>query len=225
MDPANAQPSPSRVVHCQDAVQWLVSQPVLKGSSFITSLPDLSELPRFDLAAWRNWFIDCAELIMSRTPEDGVALFFQTDIKKSGEWVDKGYLVSKAAERAGATMLFHKVVCRTAPGSITFGRPAYSHLLAFSRGLKLDLSKATADVLPEAGATTWTRGMGEKACQLACKFVLEQTPTRTIVDPFCGHGSVLAVANSMGLAAVGVEISPKRAKRARNLQALMDGRR
>jgi DNA modification methylase len=47
--------------------------------------------------------------------------------------------------------------------------------------------------------------------------VLQHTPTRTVVDPFCGHGSVLAVANALGLSAVGVELSPKRAKRARNL--------
>lgn len=59
--------------------------------------------------------------------------------------------------------------------------------------------------------------MGGAACELACRYVLSHTPTRTIVDPFCGVGTVLAVANALGLAAVGVEIANKRARKARNL--------
>ena len=78
-------------------------------------------------------------------------------------------------------------------------------------------------MLPEAGEVTWTRGMGVQACLAACRFILEHTPTRTVVDPFCGHGTVLAVANALGLDAVGVELSRKRARRARNLQATWKG--
>jgi tRNA G10 N-methylase Trm11 len=37
------------------------------------------------------------------------------------------------------------------------------------------------------------------------------------VDPFCGRGTILAVANHCGLDAVGVEISRKRARKARRL--------
>lgn len=207
---------PSRTVHCEDALTWLDDQPVLEGCSIITSLPDVSEL-NLPLPQWKKWFEDAAFKCIEKTPADGVALFFQTDIKKEGEWVDKGFLVLKAAERAKATTLFHKIICRTAPGTITFGRPAYSHLLAFSKGLKLDLSKSSPDVLPDAGETTWTRGMGRKACELAVKFVMHQTATRCIVDPFCGHGSVLAAANALGLDAIGVELSPKRARKARTI--------
>ena len=61
--------------------------------------------------------------------------------------------------------------------------------------------------------------MGVQACLAACRFVLEQTETRTVVDPFCGHGTVLAVANFLGLQAIGVELGRKRAEKARALQA------
>ena len=45
-----------------------------------------------------------------------------------------------------------------------------------------------------------------------------ETTTRTVVDPFCGWGTVLAVANALGLDAVGVDIAPRMCRRARKLQ-------
>ena len=217
--PVEERPStPSREVHTADALAWLAGQPVLTGRALITSLPDSSEFPRLSLDGWKAWFMDAAALVMSRCPDDSVAIFFQTDVKKDGVWVDKGYLCQKAAERAGLHQLWHKIVCRAPPGLATFGRPAYSHMLCFSRGVRADLSKSTADVLPQAGEVTWTRGMGVQACLAACRYVLENTPTRTVVDPFCGHGTVLAVANDLGLDAIGVELSRKRAKKARALR-------
>ena len=207
---------PMRTVHHGEALAWLAAHGVLEGCSVITSLPDVSEV-QLPLPEWKRWFREAAARVMASTPPDGVALFFQTDIKVDGAWVDKGYLVSRAAEDAGMETLFHRVVCRAPPGAVTHGRPGWSHLLAFSRGVRLDLSRSLPDVLPDAGATTWTRGMGRRACELACRFVLTHTATRTVVDPFCGHGTVLAVANNMGLTAVGVELSPKRVRKARNL--------
>src|SRR6218665_242733 len=216
---AEQAPSPGkRTVHCADALEWLAGQGGLTGCSLITSMPDLSEFPSLTLAEWKDWFVRTAELVLSRCPDDGVTVFYQTDIKKDGTWVDKGYLVQKAAEQQGHALLWHKVVCRAPAGQVTFGRPAYSHLLCFSRGIRADLARSSADVLPQAGEVTWTRGMGVQACLAACRYVLSPTPTRTIVDPFCGHGTVLAVANDLGLDAVGVELSNKRARKARALR-------
>ncbi|WP_224368598.1 site-specific DNA-methyltransferase [Hyalangium versicolor] len=211
-----------RTVECADALEWLSARETLAGSSVITSLPDVSEFPALSLAEWKQWFIRAAARVMAKVPTEGVAIFYQTDVKKTGAWVDKGYLISRAAEEAGCETLWHKVVCRTAPGTVTFGRPAYSHLLCFSRGVRVELSRATPDVLPHAGEVTWTRGMGTQACLTACRFILEHTATRTVVDPFCGHGTVLAVANALGLDAVGVELSRKRAKKARALRVVFD---
>lgn len=214
---AAAQKAPSRVVHCCDALSWLEQSLVLAGASVITSLPDVSELAPLTLQQWKAWFQNAAKLVLTRCPDDGVAIFFQTDIKVDGTWVDKSYLVQRAAEDTGHELLWHKIVCRVAPGKTTFSRPAYHHMLCFSKSLKADLHKSTADVLPEAGDTTWARGMGLTACTAACKYVINHTSTRTIVDPFCGHGTVLAVANELGLNAIGVELSPKRAKQAEKL--------
>lgn len=207
-----------REVHCADALAWLTARPALEGCALVTSLPDASEFPALTLDGWRRWFIDAAALVMSRCPDNSVAIFFQTDVKKDGAWVDKGFLCQKAAEQAGLAQLWHKIVCRAPPGSTTFGRAAYSHLLCFSRGVRLDLSKATPDVLPEPGENLWTRGMPVEACKAACRYVMTNTASRTIVDPFCGLGTVLAVANALGLDAIGVELSPKRARKARALQ-------
>lgn len=209
--------APSRTIHCCDAVDWLQRCPVLDGVSFITSLPDVSELAPLTLSQWKCWFRSTAKLVLSLCPSDGVAIFFQTDIKFNGVWVDKAYLIQQAAEDAGHNLLWHKIVCRAAAGKATYSRPAYHHMLCFSKGVKADVHKATADVLPEAGDTTWARGMGLAACTAACKFILRHTATRTVVDPFCGHGTVLAVANHLGLNAVGIELSPKRARHADKL--------
>lgn len=166
---------------------------------------------------WRRWFIDTAGLVLSRVPDDGVAVFYQTDIKVGRRWIDKGYLVQRAAEDSRHALLWHKVVCRAPAGTPTPGRPGYAHLLCFSREVLPDLARATADVLPNLGAMTWSRAMGLDAARMAVRFIRTQTTSHTVVDPFCGVGTALAAANEAGLHAVGVELGAKRAKRARSL--------
>src|SRR5204863_3322001 len=130
----------------------------------------------------------------------------QTDVRREGRWVDKAHLVSLGAAQAGAACVFHRIVCGVPAGTATSGRAGYGHLLAFSRGSRVHAGDALPDVLPAAGRATWSRGMGVAACEAACRFVLESTACRVIVDPFCGQGAVLAVANGLGLDSIGVEI-------------------
>jgi hypothetical protein len=208
---------PSRVVHQGDGVAWLRSATLPVDHAVVTSLPDTSELPRLSFPEWRAWFVDTAALACNAVADDSVAIFFQTDVKRDGAWVDKSYLVHQGAERAGARLLFHKIVCRAPAGITTFGRPAYAHLQCFSRSLSLDPGRSTPDVLPRLGKMTWARAMGLDACHATCRFLLAQTGARTVVDPFCGIGTMLAAANAHGLDAVGVELSHKRAARARTL--------
>ncbi|MBS1960686.1 MAG: hypothetical protein JST04_00610 [Bdellovibrionales bacterium] len=215
---SNRPSSEARIVHTEDALAWLRAHAPIPGASLVASLPDYSEFPGLSLGEWKSWFTDAASLVLASTPDEGVAIFFQSDIKHEGEWIDKSYLVQRAAEASGHALLFHKVLCRAAPGATTFGKPAYSHLLAFSRTVRPPAERSTADVIPDLGDKAWVRGMGFAACRIAVDLVVRETPTRTIVNPFCGYGSVLAAANAAGLRAVGIERSPKRADRARRLR-------
>lgn len=207
----------SREVRCGDGVAFLAAGPLAAGQALVTSLPDASELPELGFEGWRRWFVETAALACRAAAPEAVAVFYQTDVKRDGRWVDKGHLVQRGAEAAGVELLWHKVVCRVPPGTTTFGRPAWAHLLCFSRELRLPPGRASPDVLPRLGEMTWARAMGREACEAVARFLLDHTACRTVVDPFCGLGTMLAVANAHGLDALGIERSPKRAERARRL--------
>jgi hypothetical protein len=216
-EPASA---PARLVIQAEALGWLREHAAEPTDAVITSLPDVSELPGLGpgLAGWKRWFVDAAAQVMSWPTPGMPSLFFQSDVRHLGEWIDKAYLVQQAGERVGAKLLFHKIVCRRPPGSLSQGRASYSHLLGFALGEFSPPKKPSADVLPDAGDMPWSRAMGTRACEAACRFLLDETPARRVVDPFCGRGTVLAVANSLGLDALGVELSAKRCRAARNLR-------
>lgn len=209
--------SPSREIVQAEALAWLAAHPAPPRTSVITSLPDVSELPERGFSGWKTWFVEAARAVLRWTPDPGLVLFFQSDIRKEGTWVDKGYLVQRAAEAEGRTLLWHKIVCRHPPGTITHGRASYSHLLCFAHGPRLQLSHPGPDVLPDAGYKPWSKAMGVEACRLACRFLREESTTALVVDPFCGHGTALAVANHYGFDALGVELSTRKVRAARRL--------
>jgi hypothetical protein len=208
---------PGRTVHHGDALPWLRAHRPLTGASVITSLPDVSEVPALGFEGWTSWFVEAAGLVMDAVPADGVAIFFQSDIRSAGVWVDKSALVARAAESTGMRLLCHGIVCRRPPGTVTFGRASYSHLLGYARVPRAPV-RGRADVIADGGFKPGTKSMGVGACAEACRFVLAETPTRTIVDPFCGWGTVLAVANALGLDAIGVDLSVRMCRKARALK-------
>jgi hypothetical protein len=183
----------------------------------VTSLPDVSEVG-LSLPAWRQWFLEAVAQVTVAVPADSVAIFFQSDIKRDGAWVDKGALVVRAAEDAGARVLFHKIVCRRQPGLPTLGRPGYTHLIAVSRGLRCPDALGIPDIIVDAGPSLWVRAMGIRAAAVAVRFAREHARAQRIVDPFCGVGTVLAVANALGLPAVGVDKARRRCEDARALR-------
>lgn len=74
------------------------------------------------------------------------------------------------------------------------------------------------DVIADAGFMRWSRAMGVGACRVALRFLREETETRLVVDPFCGQGTVLAIANEMGFDALGIDVVARRCKIARSLK-------
>jgi hypothetical protein len=205
-----------RTIHQAEAIAWLKQRGTLTGASVVTSLPDVSELPRLGFDGWCRWFEDAATAVVRAIPPEGVAIFFQSDIRHAGLWVDKGELVARGAERAGGRLLFHRIVCRHPAGTRGAGRATFSHLLGFARAPLR--SSGHAYVIPDSGFVPGKKAMGVNACLEACQFVLRETPTRLIVDPFCGYGTVLAVANAIGMDAEGVDLSARMCRRARVLE-------
>lgn len=188
----------------------------LQGACAVTSLPDVSEVG-LSMVAWRSWFLEAVRAVIDAVPDESAALFFQSDIKRDGALIDKGAWVVRAAEDAGARVLFHKIVCRHPPGMLTKGRPGYTHLVAVSRDLRCPEMLSLPDVITDAGRLTWVRAMGVRAAAHAVRFARDQAGAQVIFDPFCGVGTVLAVANALGLDAIGVEKSRKRAEQSRTL--------
>src|SRR3989339_649010 len=144
-----------RHVYCEDALDWFKKNQGLPDFSLVTSMPDISEFPSYRLNQWQTWFIETAKFLLSQYSDEGVSIFYQSDIKLDGAWIDKGFLCQKAAEELGQTLLWHKIVCKAGPGITTFGTPAYSHILCFSKKIRLtDLSKSTPEVIASLGEKT-----------------------------------------------------------------------
>merc|ERR1712151_633860 len=77
------------------------------------------------------------------------------------------------------------------------------------------------------GLKNAARCMGSGATMAVLKAMRRRLPeVDTIVDPFCGAGTVLAIGNFLGLHAIGVDLSNRRVKQAKALdgEALLAGR-
>ena len=138
---------PGEVI-CGDGVAFLATS-LPADHAIVTSLPDHSELPALGVDGWKRWFIDVCALACRAVADDGIAIFYQTDVKHDGRWIDKGHLVMCGADAAGSHALWHKIVCRVRPGTTTFGRPAYTHFIYTSRTRHLTPNASTPNVLPE----------------------------------------------------------------------------
>jgi len=213
-------------------LQWLEGQKVLEGS-VVTGIPDYSEVA-MPIEKWKEWFIRACCLIFSKLHEDECAIMIQTDVKDAEdgfEWIDKSYLCNKACEiTPGIKLVWHKIVSFNTDINnkvikhVYHGKRAgYSHLMCYRK----DASKHI-ETLPDIilrGDQIWEKGSGFNACMVAIQYVKEHTSKsrrKCIIDPFCGKGSVLAVANHLGVDAMGVEIKPSLSRNAMNLSVDAD---
>jgi len=129
--------TPARIVHHADGLAFLAT-PLPATHAIITSLPDTSELPNLgSVDAWRIWFVETVALACRAVADDAVAIFYQTDIKHDGRWIDKGHLVQCGAEAAGSCALWHKIVCRAPAGVSTVLGARILRMPSFSPGIPL----------------------------------------------------------------------------------------
>jgi DTW domain-containing protein YfiP len=225
-----------RVVWRRDTAKWLRAATdsnsgecdVALPPSFniVSGLPDISEVrPKVSPPQYEAWCIEVVTRMMQLLPDDRVAIFYQTPGRYSGEdgsWLDKQYLVTAGARAAGALCVWQKIVLyQDSVGRKRGGtRAGFVTLLCFSKGHRVPRDHATVDVLSDRGHMAYSHATGEAACAAAIEYCLEAAergaPTSDdasaagpIVDPFCGYGSVLAVANAYGLPAIGLDVSLK----------------
>jgi hypothetical protein len=189
-------------------MEWM---PANKGKgAIITSPPDAEEIGR-PVPAWAPWFADAVARALAAS--DGLAIFYVTDRRHDGELVSKAAICHARAAAAGFACLWHKVALRRGVGATDIHRPGYSHLVAFGKGRKPGV--ATPDVF-ERGDTLYANGTGLVAARVACAFAKGQA--KAIVDPFCGKGTIPAVAVALGVPAIGVDLDPAQCAAARNLR-------
>jgi hypothetical protein len=195
---------------CADALPWLAAHPRL--GAIVTSLPDADELGA-PLGEWARWFGQAVALCVAAALDAAPAIFYQTDRKADGQLYSKAALVLAGAAAAGARVLWHKIVLRRAPGAVDLHRPGYTHLIAVSRAGKP--GAASPDVLAR-GRMLYPNAMGLAAAVFAVRFAGRAAPV--VCDPFCGRGTVPAVAEALGLGAIGVDIDPTQLSAARRLR-------
>jgi len=201
-----------REVICCDAFEKLPS--IRSAKAIITSLPDASEV-ECGLSGYEEWFTRGVRTVLGSVASKGVAVFYQGDRKHSGMLLSKASLLCNASASLGFRLLWHKIVLRNRPGAINLYRPSYLHMMAFSRSLKA--GKATPDII-ERGETVYENGMGINAALTAVRFAVQVAQAQVIYDPFCGRGTVLAVANAIGCNSIGFDIDEHQCAHARTLR-------
>lgn len=202
--------SMSKEIICADALRWM-AETTVRGS-VVTSLPDPEEIGATP-DQWRGWFIEAAGLAMDLAKPLAPSVFYQTDRKADGQTHSKAGLLLEAAAARGVRLLWHKVVLRRRVGAADLHRPGYTHLMAFSA--KGKPGAASPDVI-ERGEMIYPNAMGLIPARVAVSFA--GSFDRLVIDPFCGRGTIPAVADALGFDAIGVDIDPSQCEKASRLR-------
>ncbi len=204
----------SKTVVQSEALEWLEKNQLSENQAIVASIPDSAELPGTPFEPWRAWFSLVAERVLLAAPEKTLVIFAQSDVRHQGVWIDKSFLVQEAAKKVGAYLLLHRLVCRLPAGTVTFGRATYTHLLVFSKGLRLSQRYGYSDIIPDGGPRAWVRGLGLHTCEAIVRMVKQETAADTLVALFSGKGLLLEVARRQGLHSIGVDLSKKQCRHA-----------
>ena len=226
-----------------DAVEWLKNDNVPFEGSIFTGVPDILDIPEIssivDLTErhmkYIEWFEGVLENIFRRILIGQYAIFSQTDAKIIDDkgnlvaWVDKSHVCSRVAAKLQCNLLWHKVCIdsdTTSQLESSVYRPCYTHLLCYGKGTtsSYHISQFQVPDVINRGSMIWQKAIGIEACVLGISFLLNIAKTPVVINPFCGHGTILAVANYFHLPSFGIEILSSRAKqsKSKDLNSLLD---
>lgn len=195
---------PEKIIICADAMDWLADN---RPGAIVTSPPDAEEIGQ-DMDTWSGWFR--AACLACFQASAGPVVFYVTDRKQGGRIYSKPAIIFDAAAKAGIAPAWHKIALRREVGKADIHRPGFSHLIAFGAAPGV----ATPDTFMR-GRVLYPNGTGLVACRVACEWAGRFS--KEIADPFCGRGTIPAVAEALGFGAVGVDIDPEQCERARGL--------
>jgi hypothetical protein len=202
-----------RVIIESDSLKWLPKNRDI--GSIVTSLPDMEETQHTNLGVYMDWFGDAAAQCFKSASDGHPVIFYQTDRLFKGRRLSKAHLLMLTAQSEYHELVWHKIVLRHDVGKADLRRPGYSHLLCFgTEGVRP--GKATPDVML-SGGFTYPDGMAFAAARTALQAALQHG--KAVADPFCGRGTVPALAEHMGFdEIIGVDIDPEQVAAARALR-------
>jgi hypothetical protein len=179
---------------------------------------------------YKEWFTNIVKKIFMKLDTGAYAIFLQSDVRvfdnnfkgnKVIDWIDKSHLISLAMNEVDdMKLMWHKIVTTSENTSrSSAGRPSYSHLVCYCKGLntKYNSDKFYCPDVFYRGDMLWAKGIGINTALLGCTFLKNIANTDCIIDPFCGVGTVLAMANCIGVNSIGIEISSRRCRKAKSL--------
>jgi hypothetical protein len=146
--------------------------------------------------------------------ENCPVVFVQTDRRKGGRQFSKSNLLQNIATDNGWFLVWHKIELSQEIGKANLYRPTFRHMVCFGRG-KVTAGQATPDVIP-VSRKLYPMAFGFEAARVTVEFCMRYS--KRTLDPFCGHGTVLHVAESLGADSVGVDIDPACCEIARNFK-------
>lgn len=200
---------PTHKVILGDALEVL---PTL-GSTFdvFTGIPDAAEVGDGSVEEWRPFFRTAVrECIRRVNPDNGVAVFYQTDRRYNGALEPKSFMVIEEAVALGFRVLWHKVAVGGL-GTNLF-RPNFSHIVAVGAP-NATSGKAFPDVIQQ-GPKVYPNAIDNASLPLLADF-LKRRGTTSVLDPFCGYGTIASICASRGMSTVSIDIDPDQVARTR----------
>lgn len=192
---------------CADSTEWMKQ---LKNNSLdviVTGIADQSELD-ITMDAYKHWVRDTLSSFFQKVSPKGYIVLVFTDRRHDGQLFSKAQVAFEVAKQAQFKTLWHKIIPVTEIGKvINLGRHiGFSHLLCFSQNGRPGY--ASPDILTP-GPRAWKNGFTQVTIEFIVNYLLQVMPDKVLVDPFCGHGDLLAYAKSKGIRVFGIDINQK----------------